>query len=138
MNALRTIAQEETPAWVALLLREGPHAGDDVPDYPPRFLFTRRITRPLLDSYLYLVYQDRVYAYGRIAGVVPHPGGTVGTFAQRIRPGDAIVLDGPAVPFPFALPCRGFTGIRYTPLALHELPIAAARRAIRQLRLPLF
>jgi hypothetical protein len=31
MNALRTIGQEETPEWIALWLRKGPHAGEHVP-----------------------------------------------------------------------------------------------------------
>jgi hypothetical protein len=101
VNALRTIGQEETPEWIALLLREGPHPGEYVPEYPPRFPFPFRIRTPLQGAYLYLVYRDRVHAYGRIARVEQHAGSRVGTFAQPVLPGDAIVLDGPATPFPY-------------------------------------
>jgi hypothetical protein len=62
----------------------------------------------------------------------------VGTFAQPVLAGEAIVLDGPAKPFPYPLACRGFAGIRYAPESLHELPCEAARRVIQRLRLSPF
>jgi hypothetical protein len=135
MNALRTIQKEEDAWWVDLLLREGPHQGNDVPDYPPWFPFPFRIQRPLEAGYLYVVYRSKVHAYGRIATVLPHRGSEVGTDEQPVSPGDKIVLDGPMARFPFALPCRGFVGIRYTVENLHDLSPDLARQVIRQLKL---
>jgi hypothetical protein len=118
-----------------LVAQRGPHAGDHLPDYPPQFPFPFQIKQPLHEGSLYLVYQGTVHAYGRIARVAWHTGSHVGTFAQRVSPGDAIVLAGPTVPFPYALPCRGFVGIRYTLQNLHELPLEAACQVIWHLKL---
>jgi hypothetical protein len=123
MNALRTIQQEEGEDWVADFLR------NDLVD-PPEFPFPFPIRKPLKGGYLYLVYQRKVHAYGRIACVTWHSSSYVGTLEQLVKSGDMIVLEGPAKAFPFYLPSRGFTGIRYTQENLHTVPSRTAHRAI--------
>jgi hypothetical protein len=115
--------------------KRGPIPASTGPTIRPVFPF--RIRKPLQGGWLYLVYRDEVYAYGRIARVTRHPGSQVGTFAQHVLPGEAIIFAGPAVPFPYPLACRWFAGLRYAPECLHERPFDAARRVIQRLRLSL-
>jgi hypothetical protein len=135
MNVLRTIQRGEDEGWVRLLLRRGPHRGRVVPAYPPRFPLPFKPRRPLERCYLYLVYKGQVFGYGVVSRVARHPGTRVGTRQQSVRPGHDIHIAGPLKAFPFALPCRGFTGLRYTTKALHRLTRGAAGRVVRSLGL---
>jgi hypothetical protein len=130
MNVLRTIQRDECKTWVELLFRRSRPRGRYVPGYPPTFPLPVKPRHSLANSWLYLVFDDNVYGFGRIASVRPHRGAYVGTRRQPARPGRLIVMSDRLQKIRRPIPCRGFTGIRYTPTALHLVSTKQARAAL--------
>ncbi len=136
MNLLRTIQQEEDPAWIDFLFKEGPHVGHDVPQYPPSFPLSFELHQDVKGEYLYVVYRAKIIGYGPIREVFRrHAETEVGSDGQIVEAGDLVVVDGALQRMPFSLPCQGFPNVRYTAATLHELSPAAALAEIQKLNL---
>lgn len=134
MNLIRTIQARESPAWVAMLFRRGPHAGPWVPLYPYTFPFPYRLNQPVAGGLLYVVYRQQVIGYGTIARLVARRTTMpVGTVRQPVRPGDSVEVGGLLVHMPSTLQSvrvRGFMGARYTAQDLHTLHPTRFRTAV--------
>lgn len=137
MNILRTIPRDQQLSWVELLFVTGPHKGNRVPKYPPSFPLAGKLREHVKDSFLYLVFREKVIGYGKIADIIPHHGSEVGSDGRFVPPGDELVLAGPLKPMPFTLPCASFRRFRYTTENLHQLDHLSAEKEIRVLGLAL-
>lgn len=136
MNIIRTMQADEKRWWVDLLFDVGPHAerddGEPVPAFPPSFPFPTRIRRAAVNDWFYLLYGGRLVGFGKIGKITHTPLSEVGTDLQEVGPGQTVTLDGPLRKMPYVISARGFTGVRYTAVALHEVGADAAGRAVAE------
>lgn len=135
MNILRIIPAREDPQWVELLFQKGPYGAPDAPDYPLRFPMPSVVRQNVNDGYLYVVYRSSVIGYGKISKVKLHNNDTVGKEKNEVPSGDMLVLDGPLIRMPFALPCQSFRRFRYMETELHTVGKQAAEASLKQARL---
>jgi hypothetical protein len=137
MNIITTIPKREKQEWVEMLFRKGPHKGERVSDYPPRFPFSRRIANPMENGFLYLVFNGELIGYGKVDEHRSCGQVTVGLIPEVVGPGDELVLSGPLKPMPAVLPCQGFRNFRYTDKNLHRLSPNEVKKELRRLNLRL-
>lgn len=134
MNIIRTIQREEDPRWVKCLFESGPHRStkwSTAPAYPPLFPLPIRLQNDCSEGFFYLLYRGQLVGFARIARIYYEPTATyIGSTQEWIGPGDRIILRRKLKRMPETLKARGFTGIRYTDVALQKATKQAAQHAL--------